>query len=188
MTDYNTISRRIHRIWWVPMITGLIAIGFGVWCFLSPVTSLPVFAYIFCAGMLLAGCLNISYSFMNTRVNTNWGWSLALGLLEIVCGVWLLCLPESLLTVAFVYAMGIWMIVAAINSIGEAAYFSRYSLGWTIWMVLLLIATVFFCLFFIASPLFGEIAGWVWIGVSLELFGIWRIALALKLKSLNRVL
>lgn len=35
-----------------------------------------------------------------SRFNSHWGWSLVIGILDIICGVWLLCLPEPALTVS----------------------------------------------------------------------------------------
>lgn len=182
----TTLTNGIHRVWWIPLLTGLIAIGFSIWCFFSPQTSLPVFALVFAAGITIAGALNLFYAIVNARLHTNWGWSLALGLLEVFCGIWMFTLPEQTLTVAFAWAVGIWVLVAAINSICEAAWFSRYSVGWTVWTILLLVATVFFGFYFLMDPLFGGVVGWLWVGISLLLFGIWRIALAFRIRSLNR--
>lgn len=184
----NGLARRFHRLWWVPLITGLVALSFGIWCFCSPEASLTVFAYIFAGAIVGAGVLNLCYAFTNSSLRTNWGWSLALGLLELICGIWLFTLPPETLAVAFAFAMGIWVLVAAINAICEAACFASYSTAWTIWMILLLIATVIFGFYFLINPLFGGIAGWLWIGCSLILFGIWRISLAFKIRSLNRML
>lgn len=172
-------------MWWVPLVTGLIAIAFGVWCFLSPETSLSFFAYLFAIGIIVAGFLNLCYACFNSKLRSNWGWSLALGILEIICGVWMLTLNLDALAVAFAYAAGIWVLFAAINGICEAAFFSRYSGAWAVWMILLLVATIFFGIYFLTDPLFGGIAGWMWIGISLLCFGVWRIALAFKIRSIN---
>ena len=186
MRNITDFGGRLHRVWWVPLITGIIAITFGIWCFLSPQSSLPVFAYIFSTGIIVAGFLNLCYAFLNTGLHTNWGWSLALGIIEILCGGWMLTLTPETLAVVFAYAAGIWVLFAAINGVCEAAFFSRYSRGWTVWMILLLIATILFGIYFLTDPLFGGIAGWMWIGISLLCFGIWRIALSLKIRGINR--
>lgn len=168
------------------MITGLIAIALGVWCFCSPEESLTVFAYVFAGCLIFAGGWNLGYAFSNTRLHTNWGWSLVLGILEIVCGWWLWSLPAETLAVAFAYAAGFWMLVVAINAIGEASYFSRYSRGWSIWMIILLIFVIGFTIYFLFNPIFGGLVGWMYIGFSLVFFGVWRICLACKLRSFNK--
>lgn len=185
MNDLKELRGKIHRLWWIPLITGIIAVGLGVWCFLSPQTSLPVFAYTFSALIVLAGVLNLVYAGVNAGLRTNWGWSLALGLLEIICGVWMFTLPATTLAVAFVFAIGIWVLIAAINSVCEATCFARYSAGWTVWMIIVLVATIFCAFYFLADPIAGGIAGWIWLGISLICFGIWRISLAFKLRSFN---
>ncbi len=186
MKNITGFTTGIHKIWWVPLITGLIALGLGVWCFCSPETSLTVFAYVFAAGLVIAGILNCSYSIANRQLHTNWSWSLILGLLEIVCGVWLLTLSPATLAISFAFAVGIWLWAVAINSIGEAIFFARFNIIWTILMVVLLVASIALVCVFLFNPIFGGLIGWMWLGCSLLLFGIWRIALAFKIKSLAR--
>lgn len=177
----------LTRYWWVPLITGLICIGFGVWCFVEPSVSLPVMAYIFCAGLLVAGLLDLYFAIFNRSANLNWGWSLALGLLEIACGVWLFCMPEPVLTVAFIYAIGIWMIVAALTSVSESLYMASLAgVWWTLFYVLVLIATVVLATIFICNPIMGVEVGWLWLGLSLLFFGIYRICLSGTLYKINR--
>lgn len=186
MNEINEIKQGIHKIWWVPLITGLLSIGLGVWCFCSPETSLSIFAYFFMGCLFAAGCMNVSYSLFNRSLHTNWGWSLVLGILEIVCVVWLFSMPAATLAVAFAYAAGIWLLVASINSIGEAMSFYRYNLWWAVWMTIVLVITIGFTVYFLFNPIFGMTIGWVWIGISLLFFGIWRIALAFKVRSFNK--
>lgn len=188
MNNNSSVENRLHRVWWIPLITGLLAIGFGIWCFCSPETSLPVFAYTFSICIVVAGFMNIFYSLMNVRARTNWGWSLALGILEVLCGGWMFTWSPETLAVAFCFGVGVWVLFAAINGIAEAAYFSRYSTAWTVWMILLLVGTIIFGFYFLSNPLFGGVAGWLWIGFSLILFGLWRISLAFKIRSISRKL
>lgn len=188
MNTVEQFTKGIHRVWWVPLITGLVAIALGVWCFCRPEASLSIFGYVFSGCLIFAGCLNIGYSMVNTRLHSNWGWSLVLGILEVICGVWLFSLSPEAMAISFAYAAGIWMLVVAINSIGEATYFSRYGVGWTIWMIILLVATIFFAAYFLFIPFYGGLVGWIWIGVSLLCFGVWRIALAFRLRSFNNKL
>ena len=176
----------ITRYWWIPLITGLILLGFGIWCFWSPTTSIPVMAYIFAIGMLVAGCFDIGFGLANTRVHLNWGWSLFLGLLEICSGVWLLCLPEAVLSVAFIYAIGIWMLVVSISSLCEACFMSTF-FGWAVvWMVLVLLIVIFLSIIFLTNPILGGVIAWVWLGISLICYGIYRIGLAFSLRNLNK--
>ncbi len=186
MNNIEQFTKGIHKLWWVPMITGLIAIALGVWCFCSPEESLTIFAYVFAACLIFAGGWNLGYSFSNTGLHTNWGWSLVLGLLEIACGVWLWSMPAETLAISFAYAAGIWMLVVAINAIGEASFFSRYDRVWSLWMIILLVFVIGFAVWFLFNPIYGGLVGWMYIGFSLLFFGVWRISLAFRLRSFNR--
>ncbi|MCM1005298.1 MAG: DUF308 domain-containing protein [Prevotella sp.] len=185
MGTISELKGRLHRLWWIPLLTGLLSIALGVWCFCSPQTSLPIFAICFSVILVVAGVLNLSYALTNRAVNTNWGWSLALGILELICGIWLYCMPTFQLTAVFVYAVGFWLIFAAINSISESLTLARFGWGWSVFMVILLVVTIIFGFFFITDPLFGMEAGWLWIGISFITFGIYRLSLAFMLNSIN---
>lgn len=173
----------MSRLWWVPLITGLICLGLGIWTLCCPAQSLPILAYTFAGCLIAAGVLNVGYAFIGTGL-PNWGWSLVLGLLELVAGVWMFSLPTLEVTETFIFIIGIWLLVAAINSVGEASMLSVIS-GWgLVWMILLLIATVFLVVIFLTSPIEGGIVSWLWLGISLITFGVYRICLSFSLRKL----
>ena len=176
----------ITQYWWIPLITGLVAIGLGIWCLCDPSCSLPVLAYTFAAIMVIAGCMNFSFAITSSRYYSGWGWSIALGILELICGVWLWCLPAPILTVAFMYIIGIWILVVAINGISEACVLSTISPAWVIWMVLLLLATIAFAIVFISNPVLSGITEWIWLGISLITYGVYRICFAANMKTLGK--
>lgn len=175
----------LTRLWWIPLVTGVLSIAFGIWCFCSPQTSLPVFAYVFAGCMCLAALLNFVYSYVNSGIDSGWGWALALGILELICGVWLFTLPTTILVDTFIFVIGVWIIVAAINSICEAAVLSSVSAAWVIWMILLLFITIVFTFIFLSDPIVGGVAVWLYLGISLVTFGVFRIVFAAKAKQLN---
>lgn len=185
MNTVPKLERRIHRLWWIPLLTGVMSIALGFWSFCSPQTSLPVFAVFFACIMMVAGVMNISYAISNRRAGTNWGWSLAMGILELGGGIWLYTMPLPQLTAVFVFAVGFWLIFASVNSICEAFTFSGHGWGWTLLMILLLMATVLFAIWFVSDPLLGLEAGWLWIGLAFITFGCYRIGLSLKLRSVD---
>lgn len=187
----NALNKKfgITRFWWLPLVTGIICLAFGIWCFINPEESLEVMAYVFTAGICIAGVADIAFGIINSRndLNWGWGWSLAIGILEIVCGVWLFCLPAPVLTSAFIFAVAIWMIVASINSVCEASYLSRYTgAAGIIWLILALICVVVLSVIFITSPILTGVAAWVWLGLSLIIYGGYRIGLACNLYSVNK--
>ena len=177
----------LTRLWWIPLIVGIVCIAFGIWCFVDPTDSIEVMAYCFCIAMVIAGVMDISFAIINARANLNWGWSLALGLIELACGIWLLSVPAPTLAGAFVFATGFWIIIVCINSICESAAMSRYLGGASVvWMILLLIATIVLGFVFLSNPLAGAVAVWFWLGLSLLMYGCYRIAFAFQLRDINR--
>ncbi len=186
MDSYLTFRTGLKRFAWLPVITGLICIGLGVWCLFSPAASLEIFAYVFAGCLCAAGLMNIFLALGNAAVGWSWGWTLALGILETVCGIWLFTLPPAVITSAFIFFIAIWIIVAAINALCESFVLSAHSIAWTVFSVLLLLATIVLAFMFITNPITGGIAVWLWIGLSLIFFGCYRLGFGIRMKQYAR--
>lgn len=184
-TNYNV---EVTRYWWLPMITGLVSIAIGVWCLCSPESSLPTLAYAFCICLCATGILNFVYAVGNMGRHYSWGWSLAYGIIEILCAIWLFTLPIAAMTTAFIYAIGIYLIFIAINAICEVC--TLYSDGsfWMGWFMALLLATIVCSFIFLAGPIAGGIAVWLYIGISFICYGVYRIFLSAKLRKINKTI
>ncbi len=176
------LQNPVRKLWWIPLVTGLLSIALGVWTLCAPAESIPILAYVFTFAMLAAGVLNLSYSIFAIGA-PNWGWSMALGIIEIIAGIWMLSLPEMMLVSAFMFIVGIWIMVVAINSLCESCVMSAYSGGWIWWMILLLIATIALSIIFLSGPVAGGIVVWLWLGISFITFGLFRIILSVSLKK-----
>ena len=181
----NSFPGLVTRYWWVPLLTGLLSIGIGIWCFCDPSESLSVLAYFFAACLCASGLLNLFYSLGNIR---GYGWisAMAIGLIEIICGGWMFFLPEPVLVTAFVYAVGIYLIFVTVSSISETCMLMSYSSAWIALLIGFLIATLIFAVIFLAGPIVGGIAVWLYIGLSFVFYGIYRIILSTKIYRLNR--
>lgn len=173
------------RYWWVPLLAGILSVAIGIWCFFDPVATLSVLAYFFAACLCFSGLLNLFFSLGNIR-GPGWVSTMAIGLIEIVGGGWMFFLPENVVTGAFVFAVGIYIVVVCINSICEACMMMSYSSSWVAWLIAFLLATLVFGVIFLAGPIAGGIAVWLYIGISFICFGIYRMILAFKLKNMNR--
>lgn len=183
--DKFTISRGITRIWWIPMITGILSIAIGIWCLCSPESSLEVLALVFAACIAGAGLLNSIFAVSNRRYNPEWGWSLALGIFELIIGIWLFCLPEGSLIATFIYTVGIYLVFVTVTAICATFTMHTTAGDWTGWLVALLLCTLVFAIIFMAGPIAGGIAVWLYIGISFITFGIYRMVLAAKLRRIN---
>lgn len=188
MKDTYVLKRGIRRFWWIPLITGLLSIGLGIWTLCCPAESLPVLAYGFAGVLTFAGILNLIYGIVSSNLMTGWGWTIAMGLLEIVAGVWLFWMPEGQLIASFIFIVGVWILVAAINSLAEACMLSALSPGWVVWMIVMLIITFVLAVMFLTNPLTGGVAVWLWLGISFITFGVYRLILAGRLKTITRII
>ncbi len=62
----------ISNFWWVPLLTGLICVGLGIWTLAAPTTALIMLAYIFAAGLVVAGGINVIFSIAMSRYSAGW--------------------------------------------------------------------------------------------------------------------
>lgn len=175
----------ITKYWWIPLITGLLSIVIGIWCLSSPSTSLPVLAYVFASVMCGAGLFNLIFAFANSKLFPGWGWSLGLGILELICGIWMFSLPLTVLTSVFIYIIGFYIIFAAVNAICDSCTFYGYSTDWFGWILAVLLITLLFAIIFMAGPIVGGVAVWIYIGISFITFGIYRLILSAKIRKIN---
>lgn len=188
MANNYVFQGGITRYWWIPLITGILSIVIGIWCFCAPVESMITLAYVFAGILCATGIFNLAFAFSNTRLFPMWGWSLCLGILELMCGVWMFCLPPAAMTVVFIYAIGFYLIFAAINAICESCTFYGYSTDWFGWILAILLVTLFFAVLFMTGPVAGGIAVWMYIGISFILFGIYRLIYSAKIRKFNRTI
>lgn len=185
MVENLNIMSKVKKYWWLPLLTGILCIGIGFWLLFSPATSLPTLAYVFVGCLIAAGIIDLAYAMAAYGPGSNWGWALAVGILEVILGVWLYSLPVNVLTVAFIYGVGLWILFVAINSICESAMLSHMSSSWIFWMILSLIAVICLAVIFLSGPILGGMAVWMYLAFSFMLYGCYRIALAFKLRHIS---
>lgn len=184
----RTILKTAARYWWLPVITGLLSIGLGIWCLASPDTSLPVMAYTFALVIAAVGFLNIVFSLLNIGSISGWGFKLFVGIIEIICGVWMLLMPEATMVSTFIYGIGFYLVFVALNAVCEAILYYGDTKYWLAMLLSFIVCTLILAVIFLAGPLAGGIAVWLYIGIAFITFGIYRILLGVKICQANRML
>ena len=185
MKPVMTLQTGLKKLAWLPFVTGILAIALGIWCLCDPTSSLVVFAYVFAGALCFSGVLNILLGISNKSTSWNWGWALSIGIIEIFCGVWMYTLPTLMITSVFMFVIGIWILVAAINALCESFMMASRSVVGAVFSVLLLLATIVFAIIFMANPISGGIAVWLYIGLSLIFFGCYRIIFAATMRKIS---
>lgn len=179
------MDKPLFRYWWIPLITGILAIAAGVLCFIFPAASMATLAIFFMWLLIVAGIFNICYAIGNSKHNSHWGWSLANGIIEIILGVWLWTFPIGELTAVFVYAVAFWILFMIIYGIAETTALSAYRIGWVGWLLGMIFIALICILIFLLSPIGNGLMAWTFIGCSFIVYGFWRIVLAIRLRKLN---
>lgn len=178
----------LAKFWWLPLITGLIFIGFGVWCLCDPAPSLELMAYIFAGLIGAVGIFNVIYGLCNVSSYYGWGWAVAGGIVEILFSIFLFFIPGSILTWVFVYGVGIYIIFMTIYSFFDSFMIGRNGTSGFLQalIILFLLAALAFAFIFILGPGAAAIVGWLWIGISFLCYGVFRILIALQVRKLNQ--
>jgi len=168
--------------WWLIFISGFIFIGLGLWIVLSPLQSYFTISMFLAATVCIAGLMEVMFSLINHKNLHGWGWYLAGGIIDIVVGGYLLAYP--LLTMVLLpVLLGAWMLYRGIVTFSHS--FSLRSLGLKGWRWLLLAGIIIILLgaLILVNPVLGVFNFVVWTGFAFIMSGVFRIALAIKLKA-----
>lgn len=178
--------KNCSKHWWISLVAGALGIAAGIYCFITPLESLAALTVFFIAVLLAGGIFNLAFAITNRKWNDNWGWSLARGIIEILLAIWLFMLPLPLVTTTLVYVIGFWMLFHSIVGIIESCGLSRLpAKGWG-WLLACNIISLLCAFFFMVSPVYGGLFVLFYIGLSLILYGIYRIVLAFEWRKINK--
>lgn len=176
----------ISRYWWLPLLTGLVCVALGVWTICSPAVALPAIAWAFAICLLAIGITDGIWALATTGTNPHWGWDICLAVIDVIAGIWMLSLNPAQMTMAFLYIIGIWLIFVAFSGLGQIFSVSSYSPAATVLAVILLAGALFFSFWIIFNPIALGVTAWLWLGIALACYGVFKIFAAFTIKSLRR--
>lgn len=101
--------------WWLTAIVGVLFIIIGIWSLLTPASTLLTIAYFVGFMFLMTGIFEV---FSVSAGNSNWGWSLLSGAIDIIIGVLFISMPagEAILVICFLF--GFWVLFRSILGLG----------------------------------------------------------------------
>lgn len=177
-TTKNYVTRNPY--WWLTLIIGVLSVICGIWVFRNPVESYFALAIYFSLMFILYGIGEIVNAF--SRTAHNWGWGLAVGIIDLVIGFILLGNPlwtADMLPIL----VGFMLMFAGIGFIAQSAQMQRVAIsGWG-WLLTGGILTLIFAFLIIFHPLFGALNIIVWTGLAFIFGGISAIVYSLAIKS-----
>jgi uncharacterized membrane protein HdeD (DUF308 family) len=167
--------------WWSLLIRGIVAILFGILCFVWPGLSLYSLVLLFGVYAIMDGAFNLVLAFRLPRDAPRWGMLLLEGILGIAAGVLTFVWP-NITALVLLYLIAAWAIVTGIMEIAAAIRLRKLIRGEWLLGLLGLLSVVFGVLLF-AYPGAGALALVYWIGAYAVVFGILMAALALRLRA-----
>ncbi len=169
----------ITRNWWLVLIRGLAAIAFGIMCFVWPAISLLALVLLWGAYAIIDGA-----AAMVSGAWSHWWSMLLVGAVSVLAGLVAFFWP-GITALALLYLIAAWAVVRGVAEI-VAAIRLRHEIK-NEWLLILGGAvSILFGVLVARFPGAGALSVlWV-IGVFAILFGIFAVALSLRLRSLRR--
>lgn len=171
------------KYWWLVLINGIIMIVLSFFIFGNPAGTLVGLALYIGISLMVTGVLLIISSLSNRESDTQWGWNLAGGIVDVIFAFILLSNPAVTATV-FPFVVGFWMIFYGVTLFVSS--FGNKKDGDKNWWVNLVggILTVIVGYIIMSDIITGAIAITFWIGSGFMLFGIVNIFAAFGMKKL----
>ena len=184
--QFIKIVRSSVKHWYLPLISGLILVGMGIFTFNHQLASFVALSFLFSLSFLLSGASEIIFSISNKNEMDNWGWTLAFGILTFLLGLLLIMNPSISMTTLPLY-IGFIMLFRSIMGISYALELKNYGvLDWGNLMSIGILG-VLFSLILIWDPVFAGYSIVLWTGLALIAGGVFTVYLSLKLKKLKNI-
>lgn len=170
--------------WWIPVVSGLTLLFFGIWFLVAPLESFKSLTIVFGLIIMLSGVYEIYIALRNRKAVLNYISFLWGGVLNVILGILLILNPEAILWIISL-VIGFWLIFKGGEQIKKAFQFKKAeSKNWKgtliFGIVLILIAAIL-----LWHP---EIIGFtiaIWTSLAFMLIGVFRIYLALQFRKMN---
>ncbi|MGO8855925.1 MAG: HdeD family acid-resistance protein [Steroidobacteraceae bacterium] len=171
----------LSRNWWLMLLRGIVAIGFGILIFAKPQISLQVLVYLFGAYALVEGTLGLWVAAQASKDIESWWVLLLWGLLGIAVGI-LAFVKPGITALALLFYIAIWAIATGVLEIVAAVRLRQ--LIKDEWLLILAgLASLAFGVALIVQPEAGALAVLWLIGAYAIVFGLLIVIFAFKIRS-----
>lgn len=182
----STIIETVKH-WWISLLIGIIAVIIGFICMFTPFATFAAITFLFILSFFVGGISEIIFAVANKNTINNWGWTLAIGVIDLLFAIFLLA-NLDIAPLMLCYFIAFWILLQSIWGIGMA--FDLHSAkisGWG-WVLALSILSVFASIIILFQPAIAGLFTAYIISFGFIFYGILRIFLAFKLKSLVKYL
>lgn len=171
--------------WWISLLVGILFVVAAIVLMFNPIEGYGVLAIAFAVFMFVTGIFEIIFSISNKNILPGWGWYLAVGILDLVLGVFLIMYP-AMSAAIIPYILAFWLMFRGFTVIGssiELNQFGNRNWGWFLALGILSVLCAIGIIFF---PLAGAFSVVYILAFSFLFLGIARIMLAFDLRSLHK--
>jgi uncharacterized membrane protein HdeD (DUF308 family) len=179
MNPASLLVGAIARNWWLILVRGLAAIGFGILCFVWPAISLLVLVLLYGVYAIVDGISAVVWG-----VQARWWSMVVVGVVSVLAGLVAFFWP-GITALVLLYLIAAWAVVRGVSEIVAAIRLRRQIQNE--WMLVAGgVLSILFGLLVASYPGAGALSV-VWlIGAFAVLFGIFAVSLAFRLRSLPR--
>ncbi|MGH8927715.1 MAG: HdeD family acid-resistance protein [Acidimicrobiia bacterium] len=170
------------RYWWVLLLRGILAVGFGVMAILWPNITVLALVLVFGVYSLLDGALDLAMGIGGRGLPRSNRWSLVLmGLLGIAAGIVAFVWPQ-ITAVALLWVVAFWAILTGILEIMAAIRLRAEIDNEWLWVLTGLLSIALGVLL-ILQPTTGALALVLYIGFFALAWGVALVALSFRLRG-----
>ncbi|MCD8264413.1 MAG: DUF308 domain-containing protein [Tannerellaceae bacterium] len=164
--------------WWLPLVVGVLYVLFAIFLMFTPITSYIALSILFSVSIFVGGIFEIIFAFNNKGKVSNWGWYLALGIIDIILGIHLMINPGLSMAVLS-YVAAFWILFRGVNFITFAFDLKKLSAGNWGWFLAFGIIFILCSLLFIWRPVIEAlsivyIVAYILMAVGIILNGGWN--------------
>lgn len=179
----KTIMSAIKH-WYLLFIVGLLFILLGIWVLFTPLESYLALATMFSLSFLIAGIFEILFAFSNRDELDGWGWTLTMGIINLLVGLLLITHPSISIT-TLPFFVGFTVLFRSVHAISFA--FDLKSYQDSDWGNLLIIGVlgIIFSFILIWNPVFAGLSLVVWTGLAFIVTGASAVFFSLRLRRIK---
>ena len=177
--------KTLNKLWWIALIRGIVLIILAIMVFKHPANAILALAIYISISLMLTGITQIFLSISTKDSDSNWGWSLAGGLIDVLFAFILLSNP--VITAATLpWVVGFWIIVYGVMIFVNS--FKDKKEGVTNWWLGLIGGLIAVGVGFVLTNnlLVGALSVTYWMGIGFLLAGIVSIAIAFGIKAIQK--
>lgn len=179
----SLLYKRVKN-WWTLLIIGLVSLVVGIWCMFTPISTFLALTMVFLVSFFFFGILEVIFAISNKNAMRNWGWRLAMGIIDILFGILLVSNMGATVEV-LCFFVAFWLMFQSIWGIASSIELQKIPHSDWGWMLALSILLLLGSFFLISNPAATAAFTVYIVSFSFVVYGVFAIYLSMKLKNIK---